>query len=143
MSLLSLPFISSHRERQLQELLSTHADALISGTVDLESLLAPLDQDLRGQVEDLLALADRISHSLTEINPSEQFIAQLRQQLALSGAGLLGHRTWWGWIRDLSPRTQWAAGIGGATLTAGVVLIASRTLPEVWNYWRSRRTEIA
>jgi hypothetical protein len=141
MALPSLPLISGHRE-QLQDLLMTHADALISRSPDLEILLAPYDQEIRDQVEDLLVLADRISRSLIQVHPSEQFVTRLRQQLILADANLLGHQTWWGRIRQLPPRTQLAAGIGGATLTAGVVLIASRTLPEVWNLWRSRRTLI-
>lgn len=137
---MSLPLFSGHRD-QLQDLLMNHADALISDSLDLEKLLAPYDQEIRDEVEDLLILAHRISQSLTEVHPSEQFVTRLRQQLVLADANLLGHRTWWGRIRQLPPRTQLAAGIGGATLTAGVVLIASRTLlPEVWNLWRSRRT---
>ncbi|MBI5958648.1 MAG: hypothetical protein HY866_07935 [Chloroflexi bacterium] len=139
MSSFSLSIFNHQRERQIQDLLMTHAEALISGTLNLDHLLASLDQEARHQVADLFSLAERVSSALIEVDPSEKFVASLRQELALADAAMLQHDSIWQWIRHLPPRTQIAAGIGGATLTAGMVLIASRTLPEVWSYWRSRK----
>jgi len=138
---MSLPFFRNHRQHQLQDLLMAYVDRLVSGTRDANAVLEQVDQDLRNQVEDLLALTDRISRVLTEVTPSEEFVAQLRYQLTEAG----GHesRSLWTRIRHLPPRTQLAAGIGGATLTAGVVLIAARTLPEALDLWRNRHAAAA
>ena len=137
-----VPFFNRDRShRQLQDLLMAHADALVAGTLDRDALLEPFEQGTRDQVEDLLSLAERISETLTEVTPSEQFIIQLRRQLV--DAGALGHQSLWGRMRQLPPRTQLAAGIGGVTLTAGVVLLASRTLPDALDSWRHRRAATA
>jgi len=119
----------------------SYVDALVSGTRDADSVLEQYDRDMRGQVEDLLNLTDRISQVLTEVTPSEEFVADLRYRLAEAGAQ--AGRSLWTRIRRLPPRTQLAAGIGGATLTAGVVLIAARTLPDALDLWRSRRATAA
>jgi hypothetical protein len=138
---MSLPFFRNHREQQLQDVLMSYVDALVSGTHDAYSVLERFDPDTRGQVEDLLNLTDRISEVLTEVNPSDEFVAELGYRLSEAG-GQEGHSLWTR-IRRLPPRTQLAAGIGGATLTAGVVLIAARTLPEALDLWRNRRAAAA
>lgn len=119
----------------------SYVDALVLGTRDAHLVLEQYDPDTRGQVQDLLNLTDRISQVLTEVTPSEEFVADLRYRLAEAG-GQVG-RSLWTRIRRLPPRTQLAAGIGGATLTAGVVLIAARTLPEALDLWRNRRAAAA
>jgi hypothetical protein len=138
---MSLPFFKNQREHQLQDVLMDYVDALVSGTRDISSMLEQFDRDTRGQIDDLLALTNRISKVLTEVTPSDEFIAELRYQLTEAGnpEGI----SWWKRIRRLPPRTQLAAGIGGATLTAGVVLIAARTLPEALDMWRNRRAAAA
>jgi hypothetical protein len=138
---MSLPFFKNHREHHLQDFLMAYADALVSGTRDADSVLEQFDRDMRGQVEDLLTLTDQISQVLTEVAPSEEFIAQLRYRLTEVGGP--ESRSLWTRIRRLPPRTQLAAGIGGATLTAGVVLIAARTLPEALDLWRNRHAAAA
>lgn len=129
-------------ERQLHEFLMAHADALASGTLDLDRLLDQYDLVINGQVESLLALADQMNRSLVEVAPSEQFVKQLRVQL-LGETYVLRDPGLWQRIRQLPPRTQLAAGIGGATLTAGLVLIASRSFPDALDFWRNRRTILA
>jgi hypothetical protein len=139
MTSFSLSFFNRHQQHQhTQDLLMAHAEALISGTLNLDQLLASFDQETRREIGDLLILAERVNNTLVQVDPSEKFVAHLRQELAQADAALLHHTSVWQWIRHLPPRTQIAAGIGGATLTAGMVLIASRALPEVWSYWRSR-----
>ncbi len=122
-------------KRQIQTVLAAHADALLLGTVDREKLLAPYDNVIREQAESLMMLAERIQASVTDGVPSEKFVAQLRFDLLEQAA--MDPDTWVDWLRNLPARTQWAAGIGGATLTAGVVLLASRSTLE---FWRNRRT---
>jgi len=129
-------------ERQLHDFLMAHADALVSGTLDVDRLLDQYDLLVNNQVESLLVLAEQMSRSLVEVNPSEQFVNQLRVQL-LDETYELRDPGLWRRIRQLPPRTQLAAGIGGATLTAGLVLIASRSFPDALDFWRNRRTLLA
>jgi hypothetical protein len=139
---MKLPFFfRDHVERQVQGFLMAYADALISETLDLDQLLRQYDDVVRSQIEGLLTLTERISHSLTPVTPSEQFVAQLRRDLI--DASSPDNVSLWGRIRSLPPRTQIAAGLGGATLTAGVVLIASRSMPSALEYWRNRRVDVA
>jgi hypothetical protein len=138
---MSMPFFKNHREHHLQDFLMAYADALVSGTRDADSVLEQLDEDMRGQIDDLLSLTDQISKVLTEVAPSDEFVARLRYRL--TEAGDSANRSLWTRIRRLPPRTQLAAGIGGATLTAGVVLLAARTLPEALDLWRNRHAAAA
>jgi hypothetical protein len=135
--MIAFPSLKNRRKQQLRELLIAHADALVAGRLAPEQLLRPYDAETRSEVIELLALAERVSRALAEVSPSEQFVAQLRRQLV--EIPVSERRSWWERIRQLPPRTQLAAGIGGATLTAGVVLIVSRSLPGALHYWRHRR----
>jgi hypothetical protein len=132
-----LPFFRNRTDQELQDLLMAHADALAAGTLELDTLLEHYDDAPLSQVEDLLTLAESISRVMTQVSPSEQFVDRLYHELR--AADIPAEPSLWGQLRTLSPRTQIAAGIGGATLTAGVVLLASRPLLAVWDGWRSRR----
>jgi hypothetical protein len=134
-----LPFFFRDEPRP-EEILMAHADALASGA-DPDRLFDLYDDPLLAQFEGLLILAERISRLLIQVSPSEQFVNQLRHELIEASSP--GHRSLWGRIRSLPPRTQIAAGIGGAAVTAGVVLIASRSMPNALEYWRSRRENVA
>ncbi len=137
--LMKLPFFfRQYIDRQVEDFLMAHVDALVSGSPDVDQLLDRYDDEIRDQVEGLFTLAERISQSLIPVAPSEQFVNRLRHEL--TDAASAEPRSLWGRIRSLPPRTQIAAGIGGATLTAGVVLIASRSMPNALEYWRSRVT---
>jgi hypothetical protein len=137
-----LSFINRRRaDAQIRDLLLAHADALVSGTLDLNRLLAKHRQVPLSQVEDLFALAEQIQRTLVQVTPSEQFVARLHQELLAPEE--VAARSWWGRLRGLPPRTQLAAGIGGATLTAGVVILASRSVPDAIDHWRQRRAATA
>jgi hypothetical protein len=95
---------------------------------------------MRGQVESLLDLAEDVQRVMTGVVPSEHFVRQLGLQLTASSDDAL---SWWHKLRQLPPRTQIAAGIGGATITAGLVLLASRSMPDALETWRNRHTATA
>jgi hypothetical protein len=137
-----LSFFKRRPDRQLNDLLMTHADALVGGTMDVDRLLEQYDSLVNSQVRSLIALADQLNRTLVDVNPSDQFVSQLRLQLLNEGYEF-GSPGLWRRIRQLPPRTQLAAGIGGATLTAGIVLIASRSIPDARDLWRNRRTLLA
>lgn len=122
-------------ERRFEDLLMAHADALISGTVDIDGLLRQYHWVTRRQVDSLLILAERLNKAFVVVKPSDDFVKELRRQL--DEANTFENRSLWRQFRDLSPRTQLAAGIGGATLTAGVVYFASRpvrdALEDLWH----------
>jgi|GEM_PF-1280386 len=141
---LALPrFRNRAAQRALQDLLMAHADALVSGAADREALLSPYGEETLAEASELLALAERIQHAMSEVSPSEQFVQQLGNQLATAPT-VVPSRSLWGRVRHLPPRVQLAAGIGGATLTAGVVLLISRALvPGALESWRNRRTVTA
>lgn len=138
---MSIPFFPRLHDRQLRDLLMAHADMLIAGRADHARLPGSLDSGSQGEVADLLRLAERLNRTLTEVAPSERFVDQLGRALALADAP--APLSLWQRVRHLPPRTRWAAGIGGATLTAGVVIIASRSLPDALGYLRNRRTLMA
>jgi hypothetical protein len=120
-----------------------HADALVAGSANRETLLSAYDEETRAQAAELVTLSEHIQHAMTEVMPSEQFVRQLGVQLATVPT-VTPQRSLWGRVRHLPPRVQLVAGIGGATLTAGVVLLVSRALvPGALESWRSRHTVTA
>ncbi len=134
-------FFRSQSDSQVDDLLMTHADALVRDAEEAHALKDQTDPALLQQVDDLLQLAEMISQVLPGVIPSEQFINELRQQLIT--AGTLDDVTLWEWIRGLPPRTQLAASIGGATLTAGVVWFARRPVRNAIEGWWHRWTATA
>lgn len=131
----------NHSDRSPADVLMAHADALIAGTLDREAFLSQYDHMTRRQVEPLMDMAERMHQSLSAIAPSEQFVKQLHLELMRSMDA--DSRTLLERIRYLPPGVQIAAGIGGATLTAGLFLIASRSMPDALEFWRNRRTATA
>lgn len=131
-------FFRNHPEQQLQDILMAHAEALLADGVDRDTLLDQIDDVVRGQAESLLTLAENVQRAMAGVVPSDQFVKQLKLQLTAGGAQ--DALTWWHRLRQLPPRTQIAAGIGGATITAGLVLLASRSMPDALEFWRNRRT---
>lgn len=121
---------------QVEDFLTAHTDALISESPDVDRLFEEYDHSVRRQAEGLMALAEQISRLLVPVTPSEQFVNRLYQELTANTVP--GHMSLWMRIRSLPPRTQLAAGLGGAAMTAGVVYIATRTMPNPLEYWRNR-----
>ena len=131
------PLFNYSIRHQFQTLLMNHADALIVGSIDRERLLEPYDNVIRDQAKGLFVVAEQINELLVDVVPSEHFVSQLH--LDLLNMAFAEQNSWWERIRSLPPRTQWVAGIGGATLTAGMVLIATRSMPNALEFWRNRR----
>ncbi|HEX3053730.1 MAG TPA: hypothetical protein VHP83_23935 [Aggregatilineaceae bacterium] len=134
-------FFRSQSGSQVDDFLMAHADALVRGVEEVQTLKDRTDPAFLHQVDDLLKLAEMISLALPGVIPSEQFVNELRQQLIM--AGTLDDVTLWAWIRGLPPRTQLAASIGGATLTAGVVWFARRPVRNAIEGWWHRWTATA
>lgn len=118
-----------------------HADALISRSAAHASLRQSYAETAEGDLEALLRLAERIEQAMPPVAPPEPYVAQLRHHLLESDPQET--LSLWRRIRQLPPRTQLAAGIGGATLTAGVVILATRSVYDVLGSRRNRRTVIA
>ena len=106
-----------------------------------EDVLLARADTAEGDLGALLRLAERLERAMPAVTPSEQYVAQLRQRLLASDPQEMP--SLWRRIRQLPPRTQLAAGIGGATLTAGVVILATRSVYDVLGSRRSRRTVTA
>ncbi|MBE0689145.1 MAG: hypothetical protein IH587_03370 [Anaerolineae bacterium] len=114
----------------LEESISSVISDYVEGVVPLENLLNQYQVSF-DQVQELVELSDRLSARLAEVNPSAAFVESLYQDL-------LGKRqesrSWWRRV-PVSERVQTmpksakiAAGIGGITITAGMVLLTARSV---------------
>jgi hypothetical protein len=108
--------MSSSSETQLQNLLSSVTDALLSGrSVD------PLtrEYDVHGEhVDGLLDVIRRLHTAMTGVQPSRRFVRRLRIELVGETDRNLVTR-----IRYLPPRVQVAAGVA---LVAGLIILRRR-----------------
>lgn len=122
-------------EVRLQNLLAEHADDLVQGRVDLEALLQRHQIDYEQEdVQHLLQLARQIFEAMPDVSPSEAFVTALYARLM--GAETLNVLMR---LRQLPRHMQFAAGIGGLTLTAGFFWIAARARREALEYLASWR----
>lgn len=136
---MSLSLFKNRPDTQIEDILMAHADALIQGDLDRAESLSRL---ALADVDDLFTLAERISLALIDVSASPEFVEELRVRLLV--AAEQHHRSLWGRLRHMPRRTQLAAGIGGATLTAGMVLVARRPVRDAaLELWRNRRIVIA
>jgi hypothetical protein len=124
-------------QRWQRNLLMAHADALVVGSPASEQMRAACARSGETELETLLALAERIERAMPPVTPSEQFVAELRQRLL--HAEKQQPVSLWGRVQRLPLRTRVAAGIGGATLTAGVVILATRSVYDALGNRRNRR----
>lgn len=135
-----ISFFKSQHQKQVEDLLLRHADALASGQGDVTGILAEYEPGVRQDAQILLALAERLNQDMAAVTPSEAFVRRLYHDL-LDGVEP-EPLTLWERVRDLPPRTQIAAaaGIGGAaTLTAaGVVLWAFGPKRDARTFLRNR-----
>ncbi len=113
---------------RLDALLAAHLDALIS-IPDAANVLLRQAADPRSR--DLMELAALLHMALTPVEPSPEFVERLYADFATNAPPALLAR----W-RKLPPRYQTAAKVGGATLTAGLMLLAAR---RAWGMWSGQR----
>lgn len=135
------PRVWSRNRRWQEDVLAAHADALISNGAAHASPRQLYADPAEDELAALLRLAERVERAMPPVTLSEAYVAQLRHRLLESD--LQETLSLWRRIRQLPPRTQLAAGIGGATLTAGVVILATRSVYDVLGSRRNRRTVIA
>jgi hypothetical protein len=116
------------QEKSIEDLLTAQADALLAGRDDSD-----LKPDRYGivpsqvpEVTELLDLARQLRDSLVPVTVSEEFVRRLKSELVGEQPVTLFVR----W-RKLPPQYQLAAKLGGLTLGAGIVLLATRRALEV------------
>lgn len=108
--------------KDIQEILAQYADGFINGSVDISALLAEHDIPEDSETADLLRLAADLREVLVQVDPSEQFVEQLKQELLTTKPDTVVE-----WLRKLSAAQQVAAGIGGMTVAAGLFWFARRS----------------
>jgi hypothetical protein len=123
---------------RLDALLALHLDALLNAPDAAQALQA---QTSDKRVYDLMCLAERLSLALQPVSPSAEFVERLRGEFITKAppALLARWRKLPGWDK-LPPRYQTAAKVGGATLTAGLMLLAVR---RAWAGQRARHRTAA
>ena len=111
------------QDNQLENLLAAQFDALIAGQDDFDPQLTRygLTPAQTAEATDLLNLAYRLRGTLMPVAPSEAFTSRLKGELIGDQPVTLLVR----W-RKLPAHYQLAAKLGGLTLTAGILLLASR-----------------
>jgi hypothetical protein len=124
----------------LEHLLSAHADALIRKpnvqADDFDFLFDEygLDEAEVADAESLLQIAHQLNE-LTEVAPSDAFVARLKNELTGAQAESALILRW----RRLPATYRLAASVGGMTLTAGLLLLAGRRIVDVIGFLQRRQ----
>jgi hypothetical protein len=110
-------------ESALEQLLAEQADALISGLEDFDLQLERYDIPAAHTAEanSLLQLGSLLHQTLEPISPSDDFIERLKGEL-VGGQPVTLMVRW----RKLPAQYRLAARLGGLTITAGIMLLATR-----------------
>lgn len=110
-------------DKQIEDLLAAHLDALMAGQADFDPQFTRYDLTPAkiAEATDLLNLATRLRETLVPVAPSETYVNRLKRELIGDQPVTLLVR----W-RKLPAHYQLAAKLGGLTLTAGLLLLASR-----------------
>lgn len=103
-----------------QEILAEYADSLVKGTIRVEDVLEKYNIEPGSELEALLRMAALLDRVLVRVEPSAEFVSQLRAELMSEDVITLIQR-----LRHLT-RLQVAAGLGGITFAAGVLWWARR-----------------
>jgi hypothetical protein len=125
----------SAQDHPVEDLLAAHADALLAERDDFAPRfdqygIAPSQA---AEVTELLHLAQQLRDSLTPVALSEEFVSRLKSELVGEQPVTLLVR----W-RKLPPHYQLAAKLGGLTIGAGLVLLATRRALDVLDALRRR-----
>jgi hypothetical protein len=116
------------QDNPVEDLLAAHADALLAERDDFGPQfgrygIAPSQV---AEMTELLHLAQQLRDSLTPVALSGEFVRHLKNELVGEQPVTLFVR----W-RKLPPHYQLAAKLGGLTIGAGIVLLATRRALEV------------
>ncbi len=111
---------NAYDDLRISSLLADYVD----GVAPLETLLKQYNVSYQ-QIGDLVDLADQLRGTLVEVSPSLDFTNSLLAELVGSKSA---PRFWWDRVQTMPNRVKIAAGIGGITLTAGMLLITARSL---------------
>ena len=126
--------------RWQENVLMAHADALIGRGSTRAPLRRAYTKPGEDDLDALLRLSERIERAMPPVTPSEQYVAQLRRRLLESDP----QEALSLWSASASFR---AHPIGRryrrATLTAGVVILATRSVYDALGSRRNRRTVTA
>ena len=114
-----------------ENLLSAYLNAMHTG-----KSTEHLTQNASAEMVELLNLTDLLHSNLIPIEPSPEFLLQLRGEFITHAPPALLLR----W-RKIPPRYRIAAQIGGVTLTAGLALLAGRRAFDLLHGIRSRQTD--
>lgn len=120
----------------------------LEGIAPLNTLLDYYDYQ-HADVADFIDLAEQLSEVLVEVSPSPAFVAGLYNDVLTA---YYPERTWWGRLRAVPMRMKLAAGLGGITITAGMIVITYRSarylvrfmpdMPGPLTWWRWTRRAI-
>ncbi len=114
--------MSSPSDAQVQNLLSSVTDALLSGRTAVDHLAR--EYDVRAeQVDRLIDVIRRLHTAMTGVQPSRRFVRRLRIELVGETDRNLVTR-----FRYLPPRVQVAAGVA---LVAGLIILRRRRAIEL------------
>ncbi len=103
-----------------RDILAEYADGLVSGNLRMEDVLQKYHIPPGSELEALLRMAALLDRVLVQVDPSPEFVQQLREELLGTDVQTLIQR-----IRQLTT-FQIAAGLGGITFAAGVLWWARR-----------------
>ncbi len=133
----------NHKDQspQLDDLLAAQTDALLANQ-DFQPRLetAKLNADEKAEAYELLHLAQRLRENLTAAAPDEAFMSRLKQELVGESAGNPSPVWLLRW-RNLPPRYRVAASLGGLTLTAGLTLLATRRVLDLFGRVNQRHEQ--
>ncbi len=112
---------NSQDSQLFEEWLAAHTDALLAGLENSSLQFTSMAPPQVAEANELLGLVRQLRDSLTPTAPSEEFSRRLKNELMGVQPVTLVVR----W-RKLPPHYQLAAKLGGLTLTAGILLLATR-----------------
>lgn len=107
-------------DQHYENILGEYADSLVQGTIRVEEVMEKYQIAPESELAALLRVAALLDQVLVQVEPSSEFIQQLRQELMDEDVINLIQR-----IRQLTT-LQIAAGLGGLTFAAGVLWWARR-----------------
>lgn len=107
----------------VEDILAEYADGLVTGGIQANDLIQKYDIQAHSELAAMLKLAQALEGILVQVEPSPEFVRDLRRELLHEPQSVLNR------LGKLSSvqMGQLAAGIGGLTLAAGILWLAGRS----------------